>query len=239
MVSIPAVAAAPTVTRSNPTRRGGWLLIAAFAAVIAFFVVGALIGGDLSDDMDEMAEAAGKSVDDLTATELAQLADDYPAVLVISDVLYVIPFALLTLAVYVLRVALSNERTSTLWNAAWATALAMLVVWVCLRVLSLGLLAGPDDLPPLVRNFDDLEPWMWQATALLGLAAIACMCVALRRSAIVRRLSLVVLVLTGLLLALGISALAFEGEVDPEAPLVMSLILGIGLVLAKPRTAEG
>jgi hypothetical protein len=61
------------------------------------------------------------------------------------------------------------------------------------------------------------------------------MCLALRRSALVRRLALVVLVLTGLLLALGIAALAFEGEVDPEAPLVMGLILGIGLVLAKPR----
>ena len=136
-----------------------------------------------------------------------------------------------------LRAALSNDRTRRLWDGAWVATLAMLVVWVCLRVLSLGLLADPDDLPPLVRDFDDLEPWLWQATALLGLAAIACMCVALRRSAIVRRLALVVLVLAGLLLAVGVAALAFEGEVDPEAPLVMGLILGIGLVLAKPRTA--
>jgi hypothetical protein len=219
-------------------RQGGWLLIAAFVAVVIYIIVGTLIGGDLSDDLDALADAAGKSVDDLTAAELSQVANEYPGVWVIADVLYVIPFAILAYAVYALRAGLATSATRRLWDGALVAALGMLVVWVCLRLLSLGLLADANDLPPLVRDFDDLEPPLWQITALLGLAAIACMCVALRRGGIVRRLSLVVLVLTGLLLALGIvAALFIEGEVDPEAPLLMGLILGIGLVLAKPREA--
>lgn len=230
--------------RGTPTRRAGWLLIAGMAVSILVMLLGVLVGGDLQDYGDEIASAAGKAQDELTDTETALIANRYPVRWAIYAVATLLPLAVLTYAIYALRSTLHAPQARRWLNLAWWAALAMLAVAACLHLLLLGLIPGPDDLPPLVQHLDLLSEPADLAIASFGMAAIVCLGLAFRSIGLAPRLSLVVIGLSTLAWLLGVVFYVTSGgeeSMEADIALIPAVVLGIGLLLAarKSTAAEG
>ena len=146
------------------------------------------------------------------------------------------PFVCFSVGLRVLDTALGATVGASHSRAAWFLGMAMSVIFAAFNILSLGLLAGPDNLPPLVRNIDVI---MVPSTALfstLGLVAVICAGLAARRVGVAPRTGLAVAILSGLFALLGIALFVGSGFTDnlpPFAPFITALILAIGLVRTK------
>ena len=222
--------------RVAPLRRGGWLLI---AASLSFFVALAYIiaaGADVNRELQEAAEAAGTTIGTIPVDEQARIAARYPTFSVVSGLLLLVPSALLLAALHGVRGALRPTDGAGLARAAWWLGLVALLVWYSFDLLTLGLLAGPGRLPPLVDQLDRLYVPLVSAAALLGLGAVLCAGLAARRVRIAPRTALGAVIVAGLLLVLGLAITVGSGfamDLPPIAPMLPALILGIGLVRAK------
>ena len=227
---------APVAPTLALLRRGGWLLIAAFLAFIAALAYIILAGADANRELQEAATAANTIIIAIPVDEQARIAARYPTFSVVSGLLLLVPSALLVAALHGVRGALRPTDGAGLARAAWWLGLAALLVWYCYDLLSLGLLAGPGRLPPLVDRLDRVAVPLVSAAALLGLGAVLCAGLAARRAGVARRTALGAAIVAGLLLALGIAVTVGSGltlDLPPIAPMLPALILGIGLVRAK------
>lgn len=229
---------APVHARFVPLRRGGWLLIAAPLAFIATLVVIGVAGAGYNAELVAAAAATNTSIATIPADEQARIAARYPVFFVVSGLLLLIPFAVFLAGLHGTRGALRPTAGAGLARAARWLGLGAVSAWGCFTALSFGLLAGPGRLPPLVRDIDRLFAPLVAATVAFGLAAVLCAGLAARRAGVAPRTALGGLVVAGLLLAAHLavvvgSGFASEGLV-PLAPMLPALILGIGLVRARP-----
>lgn len=227
---------APVARGVAPLRRGGWLLIAAFLAFIAALAFLIVAGAGYNAELTAAATAANTTIPTLPAAEQARIAARYPLFFIVSGLLLLVPFAVLLVGLQGVRGALRPTTGAGLARAAWWLGLGALLVWGGFSLLSLGLLADPGHLPPLVRDIDRLFAPLVSATSVLGLGAALCAGLAVRRAGVAPRTALGAAIVAGLLLALGLTlAIGSGGALDlpPIMPMLPALILGIGLVRAK------
>jgi hypothetical protein len=208
-----------------------------FIAALAITILGGL---DYQREAEEAAKAAGTTVNSLPASEQARLAGRYPVYWVVSGLFLIVPFGVFALAVRELRGVLPMAGVQHLLRRAVTASVAMFAVWIGYAVLSFGLLADPDNLPPLVRDLGALNTPFATVVSVLGLLAMLCVALAFRRSGVARRLALVMIGFSGLLIVVGtVAIVATSGELGlpPIVPFVPALALGIGLLRAGPVPA--
>jgi hypothetical protein len=228
--------------RTDTIRRTGWFLIAplaVFIVVLGYIIIG---GADHFSETTAVAEAAGTSVNTLPAAEQARIAREHAGYWVISGILLIVPVAMFTLAMRAVRDAFTMPSTAVMTGVAWMLGVGTLVLWIAIGLLSLGLLADPDNLPVLVRDMDTIFVPAITLVAGIALAAVICAALAVRRSGISPRLSLAATGIAGLLIVIGVVALiASEGEAGliPIVPMVPAALLGIGLVRSKRDHTPG
>jgi len=227
---------APVTSGIAPLRRSGWLLIVAFLAFVLALGYLIVAGADFDRENAELAKAAGTSINAVPAAEQARLVVRYSTYWIVSTIFLFVPFGVFAAGFHALYAALRTTTDEALSRAAWWLGLGMTVIFYAFGILSLGLLAGPDNLPPVVRNLDAI---MIPSTALfstLGLGAVICAGLAARRARIAPRTGLAAAILSGLFALLGVALFVGSGFTDnlpPFAPFITALILAIGLVRSK------
>lgn len=222
---------------SAPLRPGGWFLIATLLSFIAVLVYIGVVGADYNAQLQAAAKAANTTIPRIPAEEQARIAVRYPVFSIVSGLLLLIPFALLAVALHRVQDALRATEGEWLVRASWWLGLGALLVWGFFDLLSFGLLAGPDRLPPLVNQLDHLFAPLVSAAAGLGLGAVLCAALAAWRAGVARRTALGAAIVAGLLLVIDIAVAVGSGftaeGMPPIAPMLPALILGIGLVRSK------
>lgn len=238
MVALAADATTSTAAATTSTRRLGWTLIASlvtFIILLAFIAIG---GADADQEARSAADAEGSTIHTLSPEAEARIAGRHATYWVVAGVLVTVPFVVFARGMHEVRRHGRTPGSAALAAVASWAGLASLVVWVMLGVLIIGLLAGPNDLPPLVRNLDSLKVPLTTGTSLLGLTAVLCAGLTFRRDAIAPRLAgAAVLVAAMLIVAAVATTIATSGEMAfaPITPMLPALLLGIGLVRAAPR----
>jgi uncharacterized membrane protein YjjB (DUF3815 family) len=231
---------ATTAQATDTIRRTGWFLITplvAFIMVLGYVIIG---GADHFNETTAAAEAAGTSVNTLPATEQARIAREHATYWVISGILLIVPVAIFTLALRAVRETFTTAATRQLTGIAWTLGVVTLVLWIAFGVLSLGLLADPDNLPVLVRDMDAIFVPGVTLVAGIALAAVICAALAVRRAGATPRIALVSAGIAGLLIVIGIVALVASGGeagLIPIVPMVPTALLGIGLVRSTRKHA--
>jgi hypothetical protein len=224
---------ATTAQGTDVIRRTGWFLIAplvAFILVLGYAIIG---GADHFNETTAAAEAAGTSANTLPAAEQARIAQDHAAYWVISGILLIVPVAMFVMALRIVRDTLTTPSTAGLTGAAWLLGVVTLVLWVAFGILSLGLLADPDNLPVLVRDMETIFVPGVTLVAGIALAAVICAALAVRKTGLTPRMTLAAAGIAGLLIVVGVvSLVASGGEAGliPIVPMIPAAILGIGLV---------
>lgn len=223
-------------SRVAPLRQSGWLLLVALLTFI--LALGYMIGAGRDSDADTQAaaQAAGKSINAIPTAEMARIASRYSTYFVISSLLLPIPFVLFAVGLRKLDEALRATTGATLARAAWWLGLSMSVLFIAFDLLSMGLLADPDNLPPLVRNIDLIMIPLTTFFTTLGLAAVIYAGLAARRAGVTPRTGLGAAIVAGIFLVLGIALFVGSGATDnlpPFAPFLAAPILAIGLVRTK------
>jgi hypothetical protein len=222
-------------------RRAGSLLIASAITFVVALLFLFIVGADYYDDLTTAADAVGGSIADVSEVERARIAGDHATFFVFSVVLFVIPHVALALGLRDIDRTLrsTDDMTGKLTRAAWWGGAACMIFWVCAEVLLLGLLAGPDDLPPLVRDLNTFTPLITVA-AIVGSVAVGCAAWASRRARIASRMALAVVILVGLVVLGTLVETLATGELAevPEfLPMIPALLLGIGLLRARRASA--
>ncbi len=209
-------------TDTGAVRRGGWWLIASFAAFLIGFVVvigqGALDGTIAAEQ--EAAERLGVGVNELPPEVVAQIHGQPGA---LEGVLVALPLVLapvlFVLGVYAASsVAAASERRF----AVVARVLAIGCAAVAIAVQVLSFLLEVENLP--VQGPITL---LVTLTSAFGGGALVALVLALRPRGIARRTGVVVAVLGAL------SVLACF-VLPPFAPFLIAVILGVALVRTRP-----
>lgn len=228
---------APATSRSAPLRRSGWLLIAAFLTFIAAIAFNNGPGKEYINESVAAAEAAGTSFNAVPVADQAQLAVRHAAFFVNQRLLSLVPLGLFFAGLQVLVATLRAAKGAVLSRVAWWLGLGMTIGFSAHNGLKFGLLAGPDNLPPLVRNLDVLTNPLTACFGMLGLGAVICAGLAARQARVAPRTGLGAAVISALFVLLGLALAVGSGFVNilpPLAPFVPALILAIGLVRTKP-----
>lgn len=219
----------PAVARAS--RRGVALaFLAAAGSWIVYVTLIATVNADYEAALEDAADATDTAVNRLPAETLAELAADHPASNVTGLFLLVVP-ALLIVA---------TRRVSTVTGDRWGVRLAWAgasVLWFYL-VLTFGLLADADSLPPLTRDLDVLTVPLVSAGSVLGIAAFVVSVLALRRHGWRRIASTVAVVLVVADLVISVVLLVTSGFDEPIAPIALlpaELIVGISLLVGSRR----
>lgn len=212
----------------------GWAYVGAVSVLAGYVVVAVTIGAGFEQDLVAAAEREGVAVNALASSTQAQITQDHPVYALVTGLLLFVSPALLALAARQIRIGAPGR----LAELTWWSALATLVVWWTYVALGLGLFADPENLPPLVRDFDVLTVPLVSALSLLALGSLVFAAEALRGHGVVRRAAratTVVSILLGVVSVVGLVGTGFE---DPVAPIVIvpgGLILGIALLRSRGR----
>jgi len=216
----------------------GRAYVGAVAVLAGYVVVAVTIGASFERDLVAAAEREGVAVNALASSTQAEITHDHPVYALITGLLLFVSPVFLALAAGRIRTGAPGR----LAQLAWWSALATLVVWWTYAALGLGLFADPENLPPLVRDFDVLTVPLVSALSLLALGSMVFAAEALRGHGVVRRAAratTVVSLLLGVVSLVGLVATGFE---DPVAPIVIvpgGLILGIALLRERRPARTG
>lgn len=210
----------------------GRAYVGAVSVLAGYVVVAVTIGAGFEQDLVAAAEREGVAVNALASSTQAQITQDHPVYALLTGLLLFVSPVLLALAARQIRIGAPGR----LAQLAWWSALATLVVWWTYVALGLGLFADPENLPPLVRDFDVLTVPLVSALSLLALGSMVFAAEALRGHGVVRRAALVTTIVSILLGVVSVVALVGTGFEDPVAPIVIvpgGLILGIALLRSR------
>jgi hypothetical protein len=218
-------------------RREGWLLIAAFVAGLLIIVIQSVFYAKLDADLVARAAELGHRppVEEYSRIQ-AQFAGNVLVEVLGQLLLGLPPFALLALGVARIRQSLQSVAAQRLISVAWWCALGALAAWIVQLYLDLSIKFGPGRWWPLGSLFDLLYSPFAFATAFLGLGAVMCTALALRKRGITPRMSLVALIVAALLVVANAAAAIATGFADglpPLIPLIPALMLGLDLVRAR------
>jgi hypothetical protein len=207
---------------SSHAREAGWLLVAAFGAIVITLVV--VIAGGLAGQGPTFSTTAALQ------QYLAPIAGRWIAVWVISTLQYVFIAA----GIWFLLPNLEKGYGYIIGVISMSLALlsAILRVWEC--YLNIGVLANAPFTTNLTPNPTGTYlgwPGLQSTADLLLNAAVFCVALALRLSHRLPRLSIVVAVLSGLAL-LGNLLLVFSAgdALPPIVPTLLALPIGIALL---------
>lgn len=212
----------------------GRAYVGAVSVLAAYVVVAVTIGAGFERDLVAAAEREGVAVNALASSTQAEITQDHPVYALLTGLFLFVSPVLLALAARQIRTGAPGR----LAQFAWWSALATLVVWWTYVALGLGLFADPENLPPLVRDFDVLTVPLVSALSLLALGSMVFAAEALRRCGVVRRAARASTVVSILLGVVSLVALVATGFEDPVAPIVIvpgGLILGIALLRSRGR----
>lgn len=218
--------------------RAGWLLIGSFVAGLLLILVQVVFYADLDTELVARAVELGRRppLEEYSQIQ-ARYAGPFLLELVRTLLLGLPPFALLAAATVSLRQSLQAFRQPRLTDFAQWCALGALVAWLAQLYLDLSIKFGPERWLPGAARFDLLYSPLAFATAWFGLAAVICAALALRHLGIAPRVA-VAAVAVAVLLAVGNLVLAiisgFTVGLPPLVPLIPALMLGGGLVRARP-----
>ncbi len=219
-----------TTTDRTARRRVAAAFLAAAGSWVVYIVLIATLTADYEAALDDAAEATDTAVNRLPAETLAQLAADHPASNVTGLFLLLVP-ALLIVA---------TRRASTVTGDRWGVRLAWVggaVLWFYL-LLTFGLLAAPDSLPPLTRDLDVLTVPLVSVGSVLGISAFVLSALALRRHRWRPVACTVAAVLVLADLVISVVLLVTSGFDEPIAPIALlpaELIVGIALLVGGRR----
>ena len=213
-------------SRAATRRQVGWAFVAAACGWVVYVVVVTVLAADYEAELVEAAHDLDTAVNRLPADVLAEITQDHPWSALTSLFLLLVP-ALLILATR--RAALvTGERAGVL--LAW---LGAVVLWVYL-LITFGLFADPQELPPLTRDLDVLTVPFVSAGSVLSLLAFVVSAWSLHRHGWRRVASAVAALVAAVLLALGVVTAVASGWDEPVAPvglLPAELVLGIALLV--------
>jgi hypothetical protein len=220
-------------TELTMRRRVGWTWIAAAGVWILYIVLVVTISADYEAALEDAAEALDTPVNRLPAETLAQISQDHPWSNVSGVVLLLAP-ALMILA---------TRRVHSVTGDPWGVWLAWLaaIVWWFYLLLNIGLVADPQDLPPLTRDLDVLTVPLVSAGSVLALIAFMVSAWSLRRHGWRRVASAVAAVVAAALLAASLVASVASGWDEPVPPIGLlpaELILGIALTIGTRRSGR-
>ena len=223
--------------RAGGRRRDGWLLIAAFAAAILIILIRIVFYAELDAQLVARARELGHRppVEEYSRIQ-AQYAGNVLFEVVSQLLLGLPPFVLLALGVTRIRRSLQGVAAQRLTSVAWGCVLGALAAWIVQLYLDLSIKFGPGRWWPLGSLFDLLYSPFAFATGFLGLGAVMCAALAIRKAGVAPRMALAALIVATLLVvANGALAIVtgFSGGLPPLVPLIPALILGIGLVRAR------
>ncbi|MER7609934.1 hypothetical protein [Nocardioides sp. NPDC127503] len=216
----------------------GRAYVGAVSVLAGYVVVAVTIGAGFEQDLVAAAEREGVAVNALASSTQAQITQDHPVYALVTGLLLFVSPVFLVCAVGQIR----TGAPVRLAQLSWWSALATLVVWWTYVALGLGLFADPENLPPLVRDFDVLTVPLVSALSLLALGSMVFAAEALRGSGVVRRAALATTIVSILLGVVSVVALVGAGFEDPVAPIVIvpgGLILGIALLRAQRPAHTG
>ena len=216
----------------------GLAYVGAVSVLAGYVVVAVTIGVGFEQDLVTAAEREGVAVNALESSTQAQITQDHPVYALLTGLLLFVSPALLALAARQIRIGAPGR----LAQLAWWSALATLVVWWTYVALGLGLFADPENLPPLVRDFDVLTVPLVSALSLLALGSLVFAAEAARGHGVVRRAARATTVVSILLGVVSLVALIATGFEEPVAPIVIvpgGLILGIALLRAQRPAHTG
>ena len=227
------IAKQATSIRARGMRREGWLLIAAFAAGLLIIIIQSVFYAELDAQLVTRATELGHRppLEEYSRIQ-AQFAGSVLSEVLGQLLLGLPPFALLALAVARIRQSLQGGAAQGLSTVAWRCALGALTAWIVQLYLDLSIKFGPGHWWPLGSLFDLLYSPFAYATAFLGLGAVICTALGLRKQGITPRMSLAALLAAALLLVANAAAAIATGFADglpPLVPLIPALMLGIGL----------
>ena len=212
-------------------RRVGWAFLAAAGIWVLYIVLAFTISADYEEALVDASDALDTPVNRLPAETLAQISQDHPWSNVSAVVLLFVP-ALLILA---------TRRAAAVTGDRWGTRFAWLgaIVWWFYMLLNAGLVADPQDLPPLTRDLDVLTVPLVSAGSVLALLAFIVAALALSRQW--RRVASMVAagVAAGLLVLSVVASVASDWNepVPPIGLLPAELILGIALLVGTRKGA--
>jgi hypothetical protein len=204
-------------------------LIACALALVGYIGVAVTIGADFERDLMAAAEREGVGVNQVATVTQAQITHDHALYAALTAAFLFLPPVLLVVAVTGIRRVVGG-RTAAL---AWWSGLGSAVVWWAYVGLGLGLLADPDDLPPVVRDLGTLAVPMVTTLSLLALAAVALIGESARAAGIVHRSGRAAAVTGVLIGVMSVAGLVSGGFADPVPPIVIvpsALILGIAML---------
>jgi len=214
-------------------KRGAWLLIAACATFLAYFVLAVTWGTAYEEDILAIAAETGKTVDTISAADLSRLALAHETFMIVGAVILILPAGVFLAAVLAIGKGLKTNEGAPFARYAVLAAIGSAVVWYAYWLLNVGLFFGPDNLPPLTRNLDVLNVPLPAAQALLGLAALILIGCAFRAVGIVRKAALAAIIIAAFFAVLGsvlVLSSGFEETIPPPVFVPSSLILAIALL---------
>lgn len=217
------------VDRSS-RRRVALAFLAAAGSWVVYIALIATLTADYEAALEDASDATDTAVNRLPAETLAQLAADHPASSFTGLFLLLVP------ALLVLAVRRASAVTGDRWGVRFAWAGAAVLSFYLL--LTLGLVADPDSLPPLTSDLGVLTVPLVSVGSALGLAAFVLSALALRRHGWrpVACLVAVVIVVADLLVSAVVLVTSGFGEpIAPIALLPAELILGITLLIGSRR----
>ncbi|HET9422557.1 MAG TPA: hypothetical protein VFO49_15560 [Nocardioides sp.] len=220
----------PQVTDHAARRGVGRAFLAAAGVWVLYIVLAFTVSADYEEALVDASDTQDTPVNRLPAETLAQIGQDHPWSYVPAVVLLLAP-ALLIVA---------TRRAAAVTGDRWGPGLAWLgaVVWWFYMLLNFGLLADPQDLPPLTRNLDVLTVPLVSAGSVLALVAFVVSAWSLRRHGWRRVASGVAALVAGVLLVLSVVTSVTSGWDEPVPPvglLPAELILGIALMVGTRR----
>ena len=227
----PSLAPHSAQATDHSARRGvGWAFIGAAGVWILYVVLAVTFSADYEEALVDASEDLDTPVNRLPAETLAQITQDHPASNISTAVLLLAPALLL----------LATSRVRKVTGDQWGVRLAWLgaIVFWFYMLLNAGLLADPQDLPPLTRDLDVLTVPLVSAGSVLALLAFIVSAWSLRRHGWRRIASTVAAVVAAALLALSVVASVASGWDEPVPPIGLlpaELILGIALLVGTRR----
>ena len=206
--------------------------------MVGYLIISVTAGSDYENDLDDTAKHLDVAVNKLPASVNAVIVQDHTAYTIVTNIYLLLPPVLLLIAALRLRGATRAPRYS-----AWSVDAGVvgLVVWWFYIVLNFGLYADANDLPPLVRDLDDLTVPLVSIMSVLTLLVAAFAGEATRRSGLLRRAAWATLIVSVILLVLSAVEMIASGFDDPIPPLIFvppGLILGIALLVRKAPQPE-
>jgi len=217
---------------ANPTsrRRVGWAFIVAAGSWLLYLIFAITLAADYDKALLDASEDLGTPANRLPPEIMAEITQDHPASVVTAVLLLFVPSLLI----------LATRRAAAVTGDRWGVWLAWIgaiVLWFYM-LITFGLFADPQDLPPLTRDLDVLTVPFVSAGSVLSLLAFIISAWNLHRHGWRRVASAVAAGVAGVLLVLSLAASLASGWDEPVPPvglLPAELILGIALVVGSAK----